>query len=151
MRVMCPYFDDSLHIPCNVDSYSPSCRLCLESGCVYKRTLVENEADYFHDYHVTIGGVADSNFSFDCQYTSINCNTIAGPPKQLPPTYYVMAVDADIYQRMFDEVSESISMPCGLFYCGHHDDVDYPSIRIAMVGVMITMSVMLVATICVGG
>jgi hypothetical protein len=101
--------------------------------------LVDNEDDYFQDYHITVGGDAD---------TSMNCE---GPPKQLPPAYYVMAVDADIYQRMFDEVSESISMPCGLFYCGHHDDVDYPSIRIAMVGVMVTFSVMLVATICVGG
>lgn len=116
--------------------------LLSESGCVYKRTLVENEDDYFQDYYITLG---------DGQYMSMNCDTVHGPPKQLPPAYYVMAVDADIYQRMFDEVSESISMPCGLFYCGHHDDVDYPSIRIAMVGVMITLSVMLVATICVGG
>ena len=116
--------------------------LLSESGCVYKRTLVENEDDYFQDYHITLG---------DGQYMSMNCDPVQGPPKQLPPAYYVMAVDADIYQRMFDEVSESISMPCGLFYCGHHEDVDYPSIRIAMVGVMITLSVMLVATICVGG
>ena len=103
---------------------------------------MENEDDYFQDYHITLG---------DGQYMSMNCDPVQGPPKQLPPAYYVMAVDADIYQRMFDEVSESISMPCGLFYCGHHEDVDYPSIRIAMVGVMITLSVMLVATICVGG
>ncbi len=100
--------------------------------------MVEHEDDYFQGYH--------TNFSFDSQYTSMSCEQ-----KQLPPAYYVMAVDADIYQRMFDEVSESMTMPCGLFYCGHHDDVDHPSIRIAMVGVTITFSVMLLATICVGG
>jgi len=72
-------------------------------------------------------------------------------PPQLPPSYYVMAVDSDIYQRMFDEVSESMRMPCGLFYFGHHADVEYPSIAIAIVGVAVVFSLMLWATIYVDG
>ena len=106
---------------------------------------MKDEDDYFQNYHITVEDEVEPHFSFECQ-----CNN-RSPRKQLPPSYYVMAVDADIYQRMIDEVSESMTMPCGLFYCGHHDDVDHPSIRIAMVGVTITFSVMLLATICVGG
>jgi len=117
----------------------------LESGRVYKRALVDNEDDYFQDYHITIDDTAESAFS----PTSANCGNCNR--KQLPPSYYVMAVDSDIYRRMFDEVSESINMPCGLFYCGHHEDVDYPSIGIAVIGVVFIFAVMLWATIFVDG
>lgn len=103
----------------------------LESGCVYKRALVPNESDYFQDYHITLDPTLESPRSVALQGT-----------KQLPPTYYVMAVDSDIYRRMFDEVAESANMPCKLFYCGHHEDVDYPSIGIAVVGVVIIFAVM---------
>ena len=65
--------------------------------------------------------------------------------------YYVMAVDSDIYRRMFDEVSESMNMPCGLFYCGHHEDVDYPNIGIAVAGVAFVFLLMIWATIFVDG
>ncbi len=108
-----------------------------EAGCVYRRALVENEDDYFRDYHITIehGGY----------------QSVPSLPPQLPPSYYVMAVDSDIYQRMFDEVSESMNMPCGLFYFGHHADVEYPSIAIAIVGVAVVFSLMLWATIYVDG
>lgn len=110
----------------------------LESGRVYKRELVGNEDDYFQEYHleVDLDGVPGS-----CQR----------PDKRLPPSYYVMAVDPDIYRRMFDEVIESQNMPCKLFYCGHHPDVDYPSIGIAIVGVSAVFLVMLWATIVVEG
>lgn len=98
--------------------------------------MVKNEDDYFQDYHHTIddGGFEATTF-----------------PPQLPPSYYVMAVDSDIYQRMFNEVSESMNMPCGLFYFGHHADVEYPSIAIAVVGVTIVFSLMLWATFYVDG
>jgi hypothetical protein len=114
----------------------------LESGCVYKRDLVENENDYFQEYHnITIDtGV----FEQHQQHRPIR-------PPLLPPMYYVMAVDSDIYQRMLDEVSESRSSPCGLFYFGHHKDVSYPSIAIAAVSLAIVFSLMLWATFYVDG
>jgi hypothetical protein len=96
---------------------------------------VENEDDYFLDYHITI----DDGF----EHTPF--------PPQLPPSYYVMAVGSDIYRRMFDEVTESMNMPCGLFYFGHHADVQYPNIAIAIVGVTIVLFLMLWATIYVDG
>ena len=102
---------------------------------MYRRALVENEDDYFRDYHTTI----DDGF----EHTPF--------PPQLPPSYYVMAVGSDIYRRMFDEVAESTNMPCGLFYFGHHADVEYPNITIAIVGVMIVLLLMLWATIYVDG
>jgi len=52
---------------------------------------------------------------------------------------------------MFDEVSESLNMPCGLFYCGHHEDVDYPNIGIAVAGVAFVFLLMIWATIFVDG
>lgn len=120
---------------------------CVESGCVYKRALVENESDYFQDYHLE---PLDDNASAvvipttaECQCACPNCENCHGRRKPLPPSYYVMAVDADIYRRMFDEVAESMNMPCKLFYCGHHEDVDYPSIGIAVVGVVVLFAVML--------
>jgi hypothetical protein len=108
-----------------------------EAGCVYRRALVENEDDYFRDYHITI-----DHGRYELAPSLL---------PQLPPSYYVMAVDSDIYQRMFDEVSESMNMPCGLFYFGHHADVEYPSIAIAIVGVAVVFSLMLWATIYVDG
>ncbi|KAL7553309.1 hypothetical protein ACHAWF_016585 [Thalassiosira exigua] len=62
-----------------------------------------------------------------------------------------MAVDPDIYRRMFDEVAEAASMPCKLFYCGHHEDVDYPSIGIAAAGVALLFAVMLWASVYLDG
>jgi hypothetical protein len=52
---------------------------------------------------------------------------------------------------MFDEVSASKSMPCGLFFCGHHEDVSHPSVKIAVVLVSILFVAMLLATIYVSG
>jgi len=114
----------------------------LESGCVYKRTLVDNEDDYFQDYHFTTTDDVSAAPFFP---------SALDRQKQLPASYYVMAVDSDIYRRMFDEVAESINMPCKLFYCGHHEDVDYPSIGIAAMGVAAIFVVMLWATIVVDG
>mmetsp|Transcript_6545 Transcript_6545/g.14795 ORF Transcript_6545/g.14795 Transcript_6545/m.14795 type:complete len:520 (-) Transcript_6545:237-1796(-) len=125
----------------------------LESGCVYKRALVDNEDDYFQDYHTTINDTVESAFhpTSECKCTCTNCQRCHSRRKQLPPSYYIMSVSSDIYRRMFDEVSESMNMPCGLFYCGHHEDVDYPNIGIAVVGVVIIFAVMLWATIYVDG
>eukprot|EP00581_Thalassiosira_minuscula_P008424 CAMPEP_0183708740 /NCGR_PEP_ID=MMETSP0737-20130205/4954_1 /TAXON_ID=385413 /ORGANISM="Thalassiosira miniscula, Strain CCMP1093" /LENGTH=547 /DNA_ID=CAMNT_0025936663 /DNA_START=184 /DNA_END=1827 /DNA_ORIENTATION=+ len=119
----------------------------LESGCVYKRALVDNEDDYFQDYHITI----DPDVDAPPLLPTTSCENCHGRRKPLPPSYYVMAVDSDIYRRMFDEVAESMNMPCKLFYCGHHEDVDYPSIGIAVVGVAILFVVMIWVTVFVDG
>ena len=118
---------------------------------MYKRQLVEDEVEYFQDYHITDEAVQLVHYPSDCQCTCDTCNHCHSRRKQLPPTYYVMAVGSSIYRRMLDEVLESKSMPCGLFFCGHHEDVRYPSIMIAAVMVAIVFVVMLLATIYVKG
>mmetsp|Transcript_14212 Transcript_14212/g.39387 ORF Transcript_14212/g.39387 Transcript_14212/m.39387 type:complete len:487 (+) Transcript_14212:131-1591(+) len=55
----------------------------------------------------------------------------------LPPTYYAISVEDDLYKRVLDEIAESHQMPCGLFFCGHHEDVSHPSVLIAGVAVVI--------------
>lgn len=67
-----------------------------------------------------------------CTCTCNNCNTCTGKQELLPPNYYAMAVDDDLYRRVLLEIAESQTMPCGLFFCGHHEDVAYPSIFIAI-------------------
>ena len=42
-------------------------------------------------------------------------------------------------------------MPCGLFYCGNHENLDYPSIGIAVIGVVAIFAVMRWASIDVDG
>lgn len=49
----------------------------------------------------------------------------------LYPSQYVLRVDDDLYQRVIGEISDS-KQPCGLFFCGHHEDADKPSILIAI-------------------
>eukprot|EP00536_Pseudo-nitzschia_multiseries_P004649 jgi/Psemu1/302719/fgenesh1_kg.78_\ len=77
----------------------------------------------------------------------------AGFNKQemLPPTNYVLAVSDDIYRRMFSEVSSARTMPCGLFFCGHHEDVDYPSVWIPGTMVIILFGTLLALAYYTGG
>lgn len=86
----------------------------LETGHVYKRKLVDDEGEYFLEF-----------------YTVDNDPDSTEEQKRLPPDHYVMAVDSSIYRRMLDEVIRSRSMPCGTFFCGHHEDVRHPDITIA--------------------
>ena len=62
-----------------------------------------------------------------------NCNGCLGKRQLLPEAQYMLAVKGDIYQRVLDEIGDAQSMPCGLFFCGHHEDVAHPSILIAVV------------------
>jgi hypothetical protein len=50
----------------------------------------------------------------------------------LYPARYVHKVDESIYKRVLTEISDSRRYPCGLYFCGHHDDVDRPSVLIAV-------------------
>jgi len=123
----------------------------LETGTVYKRVLVDDEDEYYQDYHMTPLEDLPAARASDCQCTCENCTRCHTRTKQLPPTHYVMAVKSDIFRRMFDEVSASKSMPCGLFFCGHHEDVRHPSVTIAIVIVSILFVALLLATIFVSG
>jgi hypothetical protein len=67
-----------------------------------------------------------------CNCTCNNCTACTGKQDLLPPNYYAMAVDEDLYRRVLFEIAESQTMPCGLFFCGHHEDVAHPSICIAV-------------------
>lgn len=88
----------------------------LEPGFVYKRKLVDDEDGFFVEFHT----VDDNPNGIDEE-------------KRLPPDLYVMAVDSTLYRRMLDEVIAADSMPCGTFYCGHHEDVRHPDITIAAI------------------
>ena len=50
----------------------------------------------------------------------------------LPLRYYAIGVPDDLYRRVLDEICLSRTMPCGIFFCGHHSDVRRPSIFIAV-------------------
>lgn len=54
----------------------------------------------------------------------------------LPQLHFSIVVKDDLYQRMLTEVSDAQTSPCGLFFCGHHEDIAQPSIWIA-VGVVL--------------
>jgi len=69
----------------------------------------------------------------------------------LPPTNYVLAVSDDVYRRMLSEVSSAQTMPCGLFFCGHHEDVDYPSVWIPGTLVIILLGTLLFLSYYTGG
>lgn len=46
---------------------------------------------------------------------------------------YILAIKDDIYKRVVGEIADAQNMPCGCFFCGHHEDVAHPSILIAVV------------------
>ena len=105
----------------------------LEAGCVYKRKIFDNEDTFFVEFHTV-----DDEPSSNCHCNCDRCIRCQEKQKRLPPDLYVMAVDSTIYRRMLDEVIASQSMPCGTFFCGHHEDVRHPDITIAalIVGVV---------------
>ena len=107
----------------------------LEAGYVYKRKLVDNEDEFFVEFH-----------TLDETYP---VNSIENQ-KRLPPDLYVMAVDSTIYKRMLDEVIASRAMPCGSYYCGHHADVRHPDITIAALAVAVLFFLLLAGSIVYG-
>jgi len=71
-----------------------------------------------------------------CTCTCNNCNGCSGKKNLLPRPSYMLAVDDNVYKAVMAEIASAHSMPCGLFFCGHHDDVAHPSIFIAVVVVL---------------
>jgi hypothetical protein len=107
----------------------------LEAGQVYKRKLVDSEDDLFVEF-----------YTLDEDYNLISYEN----QKRLPPDLYVMAVDNTIYKRILDEVIASRSMPCGIYYCGHHADVRHPDITIAVLIVSAVVILLLAGSIVFG-
>jgi hypothetical protein len=68
----------------------------------------------------------------------------------LPTPSYMLAVEDDIYKRTLGEISAAHSMPCGLFFCGHHEDVAKPSIAIATLLVTILFAGLLYLAVFTG-
>lgn len=67
---------------------------------------------------------------------NVNMNSILKPPS------YLLPVSTKVYKRMMGEIADAQNMPCGLFFCGHHEDVAHPSIAIAVVIVMLLFGFM---------
>lgn len=103
----------------------------LEAGQVYKRKLVDSEDEFFLEFYTEPD-----------EFDSLGNEE----QKRLPPDLYVMAVDSTLYRRMMDEVIQSRSMPFGLFFCGHHEDVRHPDITVAslIVGALIIVGLTLI-------
>lgn len=116
------------------DSFRILMDCSLETGSVYKRKLVDNEDDCFVEF-----------------YTDDDDNPVPSEQRLLPPDLYVMAVDSTLYRRMLDEVIQSRSMPCGTFFCGHHEDVRHPDITLAVIGVALLMMLLIAVTYAYGG
>ena len=66
----------------------------------------------------------------------------------LPVNKYALAVDPTVYRRVLDEISQAQHMPCGLFFCGHHEDVAHPSIQIAVILVVLLFASMAFVAFC---
>jgi hypothetical protein len=84
-----------------------------------------------------------------CGCQCANCNACIDKQDLLPPDNYVLPVCDDIYKRMLGEIAEARNMPCGLFYCGHHEDVSHPSIWIAGTIIILLFATMLYLSIYV--
>ena len=118
----------------------------LEAGCVYKRKLVDDEDELFVDFHTLEEG---NHVHTDCGCTCANCQRCYEKSKRLPPDLYVMAVDSSLYRRILDEIIDSKTMPCGTYFCGHHEDVNHPSVMIAVAIVSFMFLVLLAGAIFV--
>lgn len=77
-----------------------------------------------------------------CGCVCNNCNGCLGKKELLPSPSYMLAVDDNVYKAVMAEIANAHSMPCGLFFCGHHEDVSHPSILIAVFVVVVLFAYM---------
>eukprot|EP00934_Nitzschia_sp_Nitz4_P000600 Nitzschia sp. Nitz4//scaffold23_size168460//15883//17412//NITZ4_002202-RA/size168460-processed-gene-0.247-mRNA-1//-1//CDS//3329543584//600//frame0 len=117
-------------------------RPALKAGHLYFDGQA-NDYDQFEEYHrlttAENGGIAPAPQweSLDrpanvCGCTCNNCNGCLGKKELLPPPQYIMPVNDNVYRHIVGEIADAHAMPCGLFFCGHHEDVAHPSILIAV-------------------
>lgn len=81
-----------------------------------------------------------------CHCNCTFCNSCHAKTSKLPDSTYLLTVEHDLYKRVLSEIADSRSTPCGLFFCGHHEDVNRPSILIAGGIVTVVMIALFVAT-----
>jgi len=119
----------------------------LVAGELYKVKVGEDEEDRCVSYTMQ----SDENFSdlllndSGCDCECVACAKCHNKIEQmLYPARYVLQVNDNLYQRVIGEISDS-KQPCGLFFCGHHEDVEKPSIFIAVgiVGAIFGMMLLL--------
>jgi len=139
--------DVQLHLP--IDNVRLTMDPDLEAGEIYKQKD-DDEIERYEDYHLlctdpTAGFDLDDDLACGCDCQ--NCNQCIAKREALPDVRYVLNVDPDLYKRVLSEIADSRSYPCGLYYCGHHEDVDTPSIWIAVGIVLIVFLVMAAMTI----
>jgi hypothetical protein len=142
------------------DTHSPD----LEAGHLYVQGGDPDDDPYHHvafeEYHRITTDMAQGNYHpnngaptwesldvgimeketetrFCCTCTCNNCNGCTGKQQLLPTPQYVLAIEEDVYKRVLSEIAEAQTMPLGLFFCGHHEDVAHPSIVIAVIVVSI--------------
>jgi hypothetical protein len=109
--------------------------------------------DQFEEYHRLTEGHNDGMLgpqweSLDkpanlCGCTCNNCNGCLGKKHLLTQPSYMLAVDDNVYKAVMGEIADAQGMPCGIFFCGHHEDVAYPSISIAVILVTILFALLL--------
>jgi hypothetical protein len=135
------------------DDHSPD----LEAGHLYLQGGDPDEDPFHHnafeEYHRISTDMAQGSAphweSLDkeaaamcCTCPCNNCNGCTGKQLLLPTPQYVLAIEEDVYKRVLSEIAEAQTMPLGLFFCGHHEDVAYPSIVIALIVVGILFACM---------
>lgn len=108
----------------------------LTNGKVYKVADYDEEA--FEEYHRQAEDAMWEEEALDDEERRRRRD----PFGALPSNKFALAVDSTVYKRVLDEISQADSMPCGLFFCGHHEDVAYPSVGIAVVAVTILFASM---------
>lgn len=126
------------------DTAEEEFHLPLTIGHLYSQQVI-NMDDYYEDYHRVSDdmeqGITPQWESLDAKNKKSTLRVEDGEDL-LPPTNYVVAVSDDIYRRIFSEIADAQTMPCGLFFCGHHEDVDHPSFWIPATLVIILLSTM---------
>ena len=104
----------------------------LKPGELY-RIQGEDEEDQYYQYTLQSEEQAGFNLNDGCGCECTACIRCQHKMEQiLHPSLYVLRVEEDLYRRVIGEISDS-KQPCGLFFCGHHEDADKPSILIAVV------------------
>ncbi|KAL7575749.1 hypothetical protein ACA910_003080 [Epithemia clementina (nom. ined.)] len=116
----------------------------MDSGRLY---MQEIPAAQYESYHLAAEELTawehrldhENRFKgLDCTCTCTNCNGCTGKRELIPPTFYALRIDEDLYRHVLDEIAAAHQTPCGLFFCGHHEDVSSPSISIA-IGIIVLL------------
>lgn len=130
----------------------------LRMGQLYKVPVNEEEFEAYHLASVCedpSGLYGDYLLDFDatqyCRCNCLHCTHCAGKKEgKLSVNFYCLVVDDGLYRRLVDEISSSQTMPCGIFFCGHHEDVRRPSMCIPVVILGLFLGSMALSAFCFG-